>query len=480
MWAKELLFEVDCRLQYGTREIPDAFEITDVVTSPLGNLHAALFVCVKTPIADGHYAAFAAYENGCRLFLAERGLALPADATVLVTEETEPLLGALAAKCYGYPARSLSLVGVTGTVGKTAVILMAGKLLGAAGHRVAVVTTNGYDLGEGFVPFLGGAPDAAAMEGLLRDLLLVGVEEVLLELSAYMLAHGVANALDFSLTLLTNLSPQHIGEGTHRSFAEYTDAKTRLFQKSAHLTIQPARGGLSTKGSVLTFGEGGDVFVHTPEGQEISVGAPLVLSYKGEAVAAISPVTGEFFAENIAAAISICLALGMPLAEIARMLPEAAPPAVLECIYEGDGKRIFLDTAYTADALSRALSSLRGSTPLCLSVLLGSVGGRAKSRRAPLGEAAVCGADVVYFTSDDPDGENPLQIYRDMTATVMDDAARFTFCADRVEAIATAVAALRSGDTLLILTKEEETQLCQGQRLPFSDRETVRRALLEI
>ncbi len=479
MQARELLFDVDCRLQYGTAAIPDALEITDVMISPAGDLRSALFVCVKTPIADGHYAAFAAYENGCRLFLAERGLALPLDATVLVVDETEPLLGALAAKCYGYPARALSVVGVTGTVGKTAVVGMTKKLLRAVGHRVAVVTPNGYDLGEGFVPFLCGAPDAAAIQRLLRDLLLAGVEEVLLELSAYMLAHGVANALDFSLTLLTNLSQNHIGEGTHRSVAEYTAAKARLFEKNAHLSIQPTKGALPTACSVLTFGEGGDVSVRVPSGVTLCVGTPLVLSYQGEEITSISPVTGDFCAENIAAAISICLALGVPLAEIAKALPTAAPPAVLECIYDDGGKRIFLDTAFDAEALSRALAVLRGSTPLCLSVLLGSVGGRAKARRAPLGEAALCGADVVYFTSDDPDGENPLQIYRDMTATVTDEG-RHTFCADRARAIATAVSALRNGDTLLILTKHDETQLCQGQRIAFSDREAVRRALLEI
>ena len=478
MQARELLFEVDCRLQYGTAAVCDT-EITDVVTSPVGDLKTALFVCVKTPVADGHYAAFAAYEKGCRLFLAERGLALPTDATVLVTEETESLLGALAAKCYGYPARELTLVGVTGTVGKTAVVGMAKKLLRAAGRRVAVVTPNGYDFEKGFRAFQNGAPDAAALQRLLRDLLLAGAEEVLLELSAYMLAHGAANALDFSITLLTNLLPNHIGEGTHRSLAEYTAAKARLFEKRAHLSVQPTRGALPTACGTLTFGEGGDVFVKTPAGQEILVGAPLVLSCKGEEVITASPVTGAFCVENMAAATALCLALGMPLAEIARALPSAAPQAVLECIYEEDGKRIFLDTAYTAEALSRALAALRGSTPLCLSLLLGSVGGRAKSRRAPLGEAAVNGADVVYFTSDDPDGEDPAQIYRDMTATVPDAAARYTFCADRRRAIATAVAALRNGDTLLILTKEEETQLCQGKRLPFSDREAVERALQE-
>ena len=399
---------------------------------------------------------------------------------MLVVEETEPLLGVLAAKCYGYPARSLSVVGITGTVGKTAVALMAGKLLCATGHRVAVVTTSGYDLGEGFVPFFGGAPDAAEIQRLLRDFLLAGVAVVLLELSAYMLAHGAANALDFTITLLTSFSPLHIGEGTHRTLAEYTAAKSKLFEKSAHLSIQPTKGELPVRGSILTFGEGGDVCVRVAgEGSELCVGTPLVLAYWGEEITSASPVTGDFFAENMAAAAAICLSLGVPLSGIGAALPSAAPPAVLECIYEGEGKRIFLDTAYDAEALSRTLNVLRRSTPLCLSVLLGSVGGRAKSRRAPLGEAALRLADVVYFTADDPDGESPLQIYRDMTATVKDEG-RHSFCADRARAILTAVSALRKGDTLLILTKHEETQLIQGKKQHFSDREIVRCALQEI
>lgn len=441
-------------------------KIKDVVTDPAAADIGTAYVCVRTPLFDGHDHASQAYANGCRCFVATRGLGLPQDAAVYITEDPEAYLGDLAARCFGYPARSLTVIGVTGTHGKTSVAYTLASVLEKAGRKVALLTSDGVEIDGVFSASGAVAPNAADIERMLYAARRKGAEIAILEFSSYMLMHKAEKSIPFAAILLTTPTLE--------------DGMQRLLCSGAPLVFVPSGTPyVETKGRLLCYGGKGDIAFGDArtESENNRLGTAFSLTYNGENVPVFYPVVGDFAAHNAAAAAALALSMGISFENIAASLSLAQPAGRLECIFRENGARVFVDTAYEARELDRALRILRTVTPGKLSVLLGSVGGRAKARRAPLGLAASLGADFVYFTADDPDGEHPLDVISDMTEGIIDPS-RYLSIPSRHEAILRACADLRSGDTLLILTKARvETQLVCGVRHKFSDRDIVIKAV---
>ena len=481
----ELLSHAYLRPVAGYRSPSDAV-VRDVVTVAEQASAATLFVAYKGAISDGHDAALAAYERGCRHFVAERALALPQDAAICQTESTADILGELAEAAHGYPARNLTVVGITGTHGKTSVALLAAGFLTGCGRRVAVLTTDGIDMGGRFVPQGEIAPDAADLARFFRDAVADGSEIALVELSAYMLAHGAAEGVPFTAVLGTDLAPRHIGRGEHADMAAYRAAKARLLEREVPLALLPANfADFSPRGRVFTYGVGDFAADLQLQHRGISrVGGvhvtALTLVCKDASYPLETPLLGIGHLHNLAAAIALTLVLGELPARIAALAPQMRATGRMDCIYLSGGRTVCFDAAYEARDLALALQVLRAETAGRLTVLLGSVGGRAYARRAPLGAAALSGADFVYFTADDPNSEPILQITRDMVGENA-ESRRYRVVASRADAIRDAVLDLRMGDTLLILGKpREETQLIDGKKCFFSDRLALFDAIRDI
>ena len=454
---------------------PSGDVVRDVVTVAEQANCATLFVATVSAMGDGHDRALAAYERGCRHFVAERTLPLPHDAAVYLTSDTADALGVLAQAAHGYPARHLTVVGVTGTHGKTSVALLAAGLLEASGRRVALLTTDGVDVGGTFRPAGEIAPDAADLARFCRDAVGAGAEIAIIELSAYMLAHGAGVGIPFTVVLGTDFAKRHIGRGEHRDIADYRAAKARLLECDAPLAVMSAElADFSPRGRVFSYGVGDMMaelcLLPVSTSRDCGIHASVVeLRYKDACYSLETPLFG-YHLHNLAAAISLALVLGEAPARIAALTPQVRARGRLDPISLTGGRTVYFDAAYEEEDLSLVLKTLRAQCTGKLSVLLGSVGGRAYGRRAPLGAAALRGADFVYFTADDPNGESALQIARDMVGE-NEDSARYLVIASRAEAIKAAALDLRPSDTLLILGKpREETQLVSGKRHFFSDR----------
>lgn len=441
-------------------------KIKDVVTDPMAAELHTVYVCVRTPLSDGHAHASLAYANGCRCFVAARGLGLPEDAAVYTTEDPEAYLGELAARCFGYPARSLTVIGIVGERGKSSVAYTLASLLKSQKREVATLTSDGTEVGDTFTPLGAVAPNAADIQRMLYAARRKGAEVAIVELSSYMIAHRAEKQIPFAALLLTTPA---LDEGL-----------TELLSDGAPLVFVPnGTPHLSTKGRLLYYGSEGDIAFESArtENKGDWLGTAFSLAYGEEKTDVFYPVPGDFALRNATAAAALALALGLSLPEIAALFATAAPTGRLECVFSQNGKRVFFDTAYKAEDLSRVLAILRTVTVSKLSVVLGSVGGRAVARRAPLGLAAVGGADLVYFTADDPDGEPPLDVIRDMVSEI-GDASRYLVVPERDKAIRRACAELRPGDTLLILTKaRDHTQLISGAKREFFERDIIKEAV---
>lgn len=456
-------------------------KIENIATSPLTVSKNSVFVCTRTALRDGHYSAEEAYHRGCRVFVAERGLALPKEAAVFLAEDTEAALALLCARLWGPLPEDMRVFGITGTHGKSSVALLTAGLLRRVGKDVAVLTGDGADNGKEFIPAGAAVPDAADLWRFLYRCRANGAKYVVIELSAYMLKHQTAREIPFHATLLTDLAPHHIGPGMHRDFAAYCSSKSALFVPPAQLAYLPP--GLDAVLNVkipMTYYGDTRVLSLTDVGAAVQGGVHgrgLTLHGNGQSYAIFHPVPGDFACRNAEAAAVLAREAGLTLAEIAEGLATVTPTGRLELIACREGRRVYLDTAYTGEELLRVLRTLRSVTTGRLSVLLGSVGGRAKARRAPLGAAAGQLADFTFFTADDPDSEKPENVMRDMTAE-WPRLARYECIPDRAEAIATAVAALHPGDALLILGKaQDNTQLTATGKTFFSDREIAEAAL---
>ncbi len=467
MKATELLAGFACRLLPGGAPVPADLTIENVTSEPGKVTKNTLYVATVTPMRDGHETAAAAYMRGCRLFLAERSLTLPPDAVVLLTDDAEALAGPLAARCLGHPGRELTVFGIAGARGKSATALLTAEILRRNGHAVGTLTTDGEDDGTRLTPAAPIVPDAIEIQHALARFRDAGCEFAVLEFSAYQLKHGAAHGIPFAALLLTDTAPAHVGRGEFRSESAYFEAVSRLFAEPAPLTLLPCMPiPFAAAGHTVCFGEAGAVVCRALP--PTRYGCRFTLSDGKENYEIAHPVPGDIAMHNATAAAALALAAGLPLSAIAAVLPRLTVPYRMEPVAPG----VFLDVAYTGEDLARALSLLRPDTPGRLAVLTGSVGGRARQRRAPLGAAAVQNADFVWFTTDDPDAEDPDVIFRDLVAGA-GGAGNYRCIADRRQALLTALSELRPGDALLVTGKRGDYQLIAGERVPFSEREII-------
>lgn len=458
--------------------------IDKVVTSPETGGENALFVVTKTALSNGRYAMASAYARGCRLFLCAHEAFVGEDATVMVCADPEALLGTLAARVYGHPSREMTVIGITGSAGKSSVAQMTAQILRQAGRRVGALTTDGLDMDGKCIPASAIVPDAAEIQRALREMADNGIEFAILELSSYQLLHHASAGVDFTAVMLTNLLPRHIGYLEHPDLASYRAAKEQLMRLPCAFALLPVEEEMPTRAArVIRIGDGGEFCakeMQVRRGFDVAPSTRLQLFEKEENIEITLPVIGDMAVQNALCTAALCRLAGLSLPQIAQGMARARVCGRLECLSAKNARLIYQDSAFCTEDLAHALCALRPLVKGRLCVLLGSVGGRAKWRRAPLGRTACALADFVYLTADDPDGEDPAVICAEMLEG-MAEPTRAAVLTDRRAAILRAVREMREGDVLLILAKPVGTgQLVRGRYSPFSERDEVSAALAYI
>ncbi|MAF66158.1 MAG: UDP-N-acetylmuramoyl-L-alanyl-D-glutamate--2,6-diaminopimelate ligase [Planctomycetes bacterium] len=412
------------------------------------------------------------------------------------------LVGSVAARLRGEPARGMFVVGVTGTNGKTTVAHLTGELLAHAGRRPAVLGTTGHSLWGGErVESSHTTPDAPLLWELIERHRARDGDALVLEVSSHALEQERTAGLPLSVAVFTNLSRDHLDY--HGDMERYACAKARLFEglrEGGTAVIHagdPRAEEMSTAAReagarVVTYG----VLDGTPENSAGVVdlradldrvdmeGSDLTLNGMGiSGVAVRLPLLGRHNVQNaLASAASALLSGASPSTVVEGLAGLSAPPGRMECVPTGErGIQLFVDYAHTEAALGSALGVLRDAmagraAPEAagegrLILLFGCGGERDRGKRAPMGRAACAGADVVILTSDNPRGENPRAIADEVRAGMDPARARVHVELDRRRAIRLALEEARPADVVLLAGKGHETvQLCGTERLPFDDR----------
>jgi UDP-N-acetylmuramoyl-L-alanyl-D-glutamate--2,6-diaminopimelate ligase len=453
-----------------------------------------LFVAVAGTRQDGRRFVGEAVARGAAAVVVEAGG--PAEAEVapcIVVPSSRDALARLADAYYGHPSRALTVVGITGTNGKTTTSYLVEALLRARGAPAGVVGTIAYRLGDEMLPAGQTTPEAVELQALLARMAARGIGGVAMEVSSHALAQGRVDAVEFDVAVFTNLTQDHLD--FHGTLEAYRQAKARLFallagggkpDRAAVVNVDDPAGPSMTAGlavPVIGFGLGPAATVRPRTWTSGTDGIRMTVDTPRGALPVVSPLVGEHNVMNLLGAVGVGLALRLDIGTIARALGGVTAVAGrFERVEAGQPFLVVVDYAHTPDALDRVLTTARrlldGGR---LAVVFGCGGDRDRGKRPRMGAIAARLADRVWVTSDNPRSEPPAAIIAEIVAGIPEPdraAGRVTAEPDRRAAIRGAIGWARAGDVVVIAGKGHETYQILGARtVPFDDRLEARAAL---
>jgi UDP-N-acetylmuramoyl-L-alanyl-D-glutamate--2,6-diaminopimelate ligase len=445
----------------------------------------SIFVALRGERVDGHTFVAAAVRAGAAAVVVDEAYArdhpFAADVATVVVPDTRRALSRLAGAYFGYPARALRMLGVTGTNGKTTTTHLVAAILEAAGIPAGSIGTLGARFGGAMWSLDNTTPLALELQRLLAEMRDRGARAVTMEVSSHALALDRVADVEFEVAALTNITRDHLD--FHESFDAYAAAKRSLFDRARHAVLGTddalgkrwaAEFALEGR-SVTTYGlePGADlratnVALHA-NGSEFDVA--------GRRFSIRLPA--RFNVENALAALGIARAAGIDDDTSARALATfERVPGRMEHI-EAGGVHVLVDYAHTPDALEVVLQAARETATGALTVVFGCGGDRDRGKRPQMGRIASELADRVFVTSDNPRGEEPSAILDDIVAGIAGGAhASVRVEVDRRAAIRQAIAGAAPGDVIVVAGKGHETYQIVGDAVQhFDDRDEVRAAL---
>ncbi len=454
-----------------------------------------LFVATVGERFDGRAFAAGAVERGAVAVLgpntgpepAPAGLAVP----WIAVDDPRAALGPLSAAVYGHPDRELTLVGITGTNGKSTVATLVSAILDAAGRPAGFIGTLGYRFGDRTFPGGHTTPEASDLFRTLRRMREAGAQAVAMEVSSHALEMGRVAGVEFDAAVFTNLTRDHLD--FHPDMESYFAAKRKIFRQlkpgaKAVVNLDDPRGRrlADEMPGAVTFGTGDEAQVRC-RGVEMTASGirGVLVTPRGEMPFA-TRLLGRYNLLNLLAAAATAEALGLPHEAVAAALAGQLPvPGRLESVDRGQPFPVFVDYAHTDAALDAALRSVREiAADGRVAVVFGCGGDRDRGKRPLMGRVAADLAELVVLTSDNPRSEDPLAILgaieEGVKASGGPGSRGYRMVPDRREAIREALVSAGPGWAVLIAGKgHEKEQIVGDRKLPFSDFDEIEKALEE-
>ena len=445
-----------------------------------------LFFALPGTRTDGANFIDEAVSRGAVAVVAQRLPALtPGKVTFIQVADARATLANVAQRYYNFPDRDLTVIGVTGTNGKTTVTHLLKHFLNGD-QRVGLLGTISYDLGARTVPSFRTTPEALDIFGMMAQMRDAGCRQAVMEVSSHGLDQQRVKGLQFGAAVFTNLTRDHLDY--HKTLESYFEVKTRLFTgntgtppKVSVVNLDDPYGekllarleGVATK--VVTFGENPRADVRAENVALNFKNTTFRLVWPGGTMEIDSPLIGRYNVSNLLAAVATAWGLGRdPLVFLARLRAFKGVPGRMERIEEGQAFNVLVDYAHTDDALRNALGMLRAITPGRLLVVFGCGGNRDRTKRPLMTRAVQEFADFAFATADNPRTEAVTQIFDDMRRGVTAPE-KITWIEDRRRAISLALDMAKPGDCLLVAGKGHESyQEFADTVFPFDDRQVVR------
>ena len=446
-----------------------------------------LFVAVRGASVDGHTFIPQAMAQGAKVIVCEEfPTELNGEVSYIKVDDSAVAFGMLASAWYGNPSRELTLVGVTGTNGKTTTATLLYEMFRSLGYKAGLLSTVCNYIDTVKVPATHTTPDPLHLHRLLREMVDAGCQYAFMEVSSHSAAQHRIAGLDFDGAIFTNLTRDHIDY--HKTVEAYLKAKKSFFdglpEGSFALTNIDDKSGLvmlqNTRAEKHTYSlrTMADFKARIIESRIDG----MTLEINGKTVEVM--FVGKFNAYNLLAVYGATCLLGQNPDEVLRKMSLLVPVAGrFQTLHSSRGYTVIVDYAHTPDALNNVLTSIRevlGNRGHIITVV-GAGGNRDKGKRPMMAREAVNLSDRVILTSDNPRFENPNDILNDMLAGLDTEQRRKTLTqADRREAIRTATQFANRGDVILVAGKgHEDYQEIEGVKHHFDDKEEVEKLFAE-
>jgi UDP-N-acetylmuramoyl-L-alanyl-D-glutamate--2,6-diaminopimelate ligase len=454
----------------------------------------SLFIAIRGYQLDAHDFLETVLIQGCRILVIEDlskvdpkwEKSFP-DATIIWVESTLKAMAQIASQFYGSPSKKFTVIGVTGTNGKTSIAQLTGNCLEALNQDTAVLGTTGNRIGDQFYPTSNTTVESIKLQWLFQEMSIYPIDTCVMEVSSHALRTHRVDETSFDYSIFTNLTEDHLD--FHADMEDYYQAKRELFLKTEKCAIinQDDVYGAKLISELKSLGKAVVSYGLTSEAdyQAIDIishhdGSEFTLKYpKGEIYVKI-PIPGKIYVYNVLAVLSVLDLMGCDAAELSTAIKAIRPvEGRLEVIPNKIGATVVVDYAHTPDALDKVLEVCREFTMGRLYVVFGCGGDRDKMKRPLMGQIAVKKADSVILTSDNPRTEDPQLILEDILAGISElEKTNVAVEVDRRTAIIQGIKQIKKGDTLLIAGKGHETYQVIGKvKTHFDDREEAALAL---
>lgn len=469
---------------------PESTLIRDVSHDSRRIGKGGLFAAVSGALFDAHKFVPVVMQQGAEGVISEQPAPQDFIGLWLQVKNIRRAMALAAAEVHHHPSRELSLVGITGTNGKTTTAYLVASIPEAAGEPVAMTGTVEYRLGKERFKADRTTPEATDMHRLLRQAVSLGCRTAVMECSSQAMDFHRCDELEYAVAVFSNLTRDHLDY--HKTMENYWYAKQRLFDgrlgtrpKTSVINVDDSYGvelanTLERDGlRVIRYAVQSNADVTASEPKFSLSGMRFQLKTPAEEREFSSPLVGPPHIYNTLAAVATGLALGYSLDVVSDALERCpgAPGRFERVAHEGDFA-VVVDYAHTDDALLNVLRTAREVVTGRIITVFGCGGDRDRSKRAPMGAAAGSLSDSVILTSDNPRNEDPNQILCDAEEGIQATGKPYRKIADRREAIHAAVAEARTGDLVLIAGKGHEDYQIIGREVShFDDREVAREAL---
>lgn len=446
----------------------------------------SLFVCLTGFRTDGHEYAAAAVAAGACALVVEREVDVPAGVTVIRVKDSRYALALLSAAWFGYPAEKMTVIGLTGTKGKTTTAHMVKAILEAAGHKVGMIGTVGAVIGSEKLTTKNTTPESYELHSLFARMVEAGCSHVVMEASSQGFKLHRTAGIIFDVGAFLNLSPDHIGEGEHESFEEYRDCKAMLFSQCKRGLVnvddehwQAVAANAPCPITTLSVGGKADyVAAEIKElrqegflGSEFSVSGGLDGRF-------LLNMPGTFNVCNALVALAAAHMVGMDASAIARGLRSVSVKGRTQILDTPGHYTLLIDYAHNAVSMENLLTMLRSYHPGRLICLFGGGGNRARARRWDMGEMSGKYADLTVLTMDNPRDEEVEAINEDIKIGLAKHNGAYISIPDRGDAIRWVMDNAKEGDIIALIGKgHEEYQEIKGVKHFFSEEQVVREHL---
>ena len=483
--ARELLKDLEYEVVSGSVDV----NVNELIYNTKMVSKECMFVCIRGAVFDSHDAAAEAAAGGAVVIVAERPVEVPEGICVVRVKDTRYALALISAAYFGYPARKLKTIGITGTKGKTTTTFLIRSILEHAGIRTGLIGTIETIIGDRHIPASNTTPESYTIQQYFAAMVEAGCQVAVMEVSSQGLKLHRTAGIQFDIGIFTNLAPDHIGPNEHESFEEYLECKSRLFRQCrvGIVNIDDAHCQQILEGhtcQVETYGFSEKADLRASDVKLVNRPGFLGVAYRVSGLTDMDveiDMPGRFSVYNSLVAIAVCRHFDIQKEDVLAALEAAKTKGRIEKVKVSDDFTLLIDYAHNAMSLESLLTTLKEYHPKRLVCLFGCGGNRSRLRRFEMGEVSGRLADLTVITSDNPRFEEPQAIIDDIRTGIEKTDGKYVEIIDRKEAIRYVIEHGQPGDVIVLAGKgHEDYQEIKGVKYPMDERVLIQEVLEEL